>query len=684
MRKKVLLGVMLSMVLLTSCGKKTEDLSGTDQPAAGVENTAEDPGQKSEGNSQAAESNQEPAAEAGQGGTGGDEAVPAPEEGSEASIAGQPLYMVTCNENYALVSNASGHMWIVNREIQPVASLDIMVEECGDVYWSKENALYIHGEEHNMILNPAGEILYDYSGAEYKNICMEGAIVHQITTSSLAEGEKSYYVIEDFDGNVLLEMPELPTTFGDDRYSSEPYYIGDGIYIYESWEDGYQSWFYDVRTGAVTKLDTDMHDMYRSLSAEDKTGYICNFSDKNDVFPWSIGPYCFLCYRDGRCEELGEGEGVLSTVSTLDFSSEDSVYVQRVYHFGDDDHYIADYDGNILKVLEGGIDGIYYVDGYYFVKSETGYYYVMDSAFHYVVEPVPVKDVNYNIFGYSYTILSSKYIALKQKDNVMKIINPELEEVAEIQWHAAYDGCCLFAGRYMYPKNVGASKRYLDPIYDLETMQTLVATDDTIVPVETTSVGAVKSAQAPASGQAAGTPASDENAASTAAETTAAPDAAAGTAGVSDAVTGDAAGITAGSTDAAGIAEGAPAASDAATGTTDAASAAASGVNGLSDGESAAGFKAGKYSYYEGRDGFVNKGYHWNLYLAENGDMAEENEYMGFEKYGTWSVSGNILTTVLTSDSEGNVFSSPEVCSYTVSGAQVESMSSGFVYTFVE
>lgn len=96
------------------------------------------------------------------------------------------------------------------------------------------------------------------------------------------------------------------------------------------------------------------------------------------------------------------------------------------------------------------------------------------------------------------------------------------------------------------------------------------------------------------------------------------------------------------------------------------------------------GFRYGKYSYYESREDYANVGYHWNLYLAQDGQMAEEDEYQGYEKYGTWSVSGDTLTTTLTSDSNGNTFEVPEVCSYKISGDQVESTSSGFVYTFVE
>ncbi|MDO5346719.1 MAG: hypothetical protein Q4E91_13385 [Lachnospiraceae bacterium] len=96
------------------------------------------------------------------------------------------------------------------------------------------------------------------------------------------------------------------------------------------------------------------------------------------------------------------------------------------------------------------------------------------------------------------------------------------------------------------------------------------------------------------------------------------------------------------------------------------------------------GLRYEKYSYYESREDYVNVGYHWNLYLAQDGQMAEEDEYQGYEKYGTWSVSGDTLTTTLTSDSNGNTFEVPEVCSYKISGDQVESTSSGFVYTFVE
>lgn len=286
-------------------------------------------------------------------------------------------------DNYAVVEGSNEKYYIINKdgkvegELEGVAvvSIDLMqinqVKNTLNEGYFEANTIRENKEDssgQHAIFDITGKRIFrDTDNISYYGVSSAKSIIAKEKIEELS-GTTITYKIQDFEGNTLLDNQE----------KGEIHYIGDGFYWVEDEET--KDYLYNAKEKQRVDLQwqTDEED-FDSMFFEGEL-----FTDKTDEIIVGRGN-TYVVNKNGTIRSLEICSRVLSNENKL------------VYYLGD--RYgeenkcgIYDFNGNMLKDLsEGKVKDIWYENGKIFVLSETGFYYVLDENYNYLVEPVKAE-----------------------------------------------------------------------------------------------------------------------------------------------------------------------------------------------------------------------------------------------------------------------------------------------------
>jgi len=230
----------------------------------------------------------------------------------------------------------------------------------------------------SSIYDENGELIKSEENTIYGEVSSSGYVFVKRIEKSLS-GESETMAIEDLKGNVIKEakLNEYGNLF--DHYD----YIINDVFL-----NGDE--LINIKTGKTQSTNTS-------------------------IFDNSTEVYDDMIIRGGKVYSLD-----LSSV--YDYNGEK--LLSKDFYYKENGIYEV-VSGKLLKDLsEGGVESIYYYDGVFYVYSDTGYIYTMDTNFNYIKSPVERKSIELLGVSSSGVILGS--IESKVK---VSIIDKNFEDV---------------------------------------------------------------------------------------------------------------------------------------------------------------------------------------------------------------------------------------------------------------
>lgn len=286
-------------------------------------------------------------------------------------------------DNYAVVEGSNEKYYIINKdgkvegELEGVAvvSIDLMqinqVKNTLDEGYFEANTIRENKEDssgQHAIFDITGKRIFrDTDNISYYGVSSAKSIIAKEKIEELS-GTTITYKIQDFEGNTLL----------DNQGKGEIYYVGDGFY----WVEDSEAKDYLFNAKAKQKIElqwqTDEED-FDSMYFEGEL-----FTDKADEIIVGRGDK-YVVNKNGTIKSIEICSRVLSNENKI-------VYYGGDLYGEENKCGIYDFNGNMLKDLsEGKVKDIWYENGKIFVLSETGFYYVLDENYNYLVEPVKAE-----------------------------------------------------------------------------------------------------------------------------------------------------------------------------------------------------------------------------------------------------------------------------------------------------
>ncbi len=287
---------------------------------------------------------------------------------------------------YAVVKGTDGTSYVIDENGNSTYKLDSDKTKVVNGYIISSTGMG------NYVMDGKGKTIFEKEdNKEYVSISKSGNLVVRTREQSLS-GTNYKYSILDKNGKII---------YADDSVSEYKYIAGD-VYL------------------------------YGSILVNAKTGKTYTFSDDVEVKGGLTNGYLYFMGVSNKNYIISEDLEKVYNLSTdfwSDFNILGIINEKYIYgkntNSGNDTYAIYDMTGKIVKDLtEGGIQSIFEFDNVFYVKSNTGYIYTLDSEFNYIKDPV--KDT-------SVLIPTTKGI-LAFKDSKVYLLNKNLDFKDELSY----------------------------------------------------------------------------------------------------------------------------------------------------------------------------------------------------------------------------------------------------------
>ena len=358
------------------------------------------------------------------------------------------LEVYATSSKYAVVLGNDSNYYIINNngKIQGQLNVSSLSSDNGVKITDEGNVLINISNEGTKIFDKNGKVIFEKTSSEtYSTLTDYNYTIKTSKTSDFESGNKSTQEIVDLKGKTIKKIDD------GDKYT----YLGGHVWVVSD-NDGYK--LYNDETDKTA----DYENAYR-LSSSGSSLNVNSSDDKS------------YCLSDGGVY-YKKSAIILGDLKVIDKDSDDSIDFSEVvvidskYYYNKEDKTVYKWDGTKVKEISSGdgLNNIENIDGKYYVKSGTGYYYTMDDKFESTSEPFKIEsekslrtlamakdsiivenNVSFNQGGYSGTW---DHVYIYDYDGNMK------EDLGE-GWDATTDGSSDFIYRVKTMKTRDLNER---------------------------------------------------------------------------------------------------------------------------------------------------------------------------------------------------------------------------------
>ena len=290
----------------------------------------------------------------------------------ESGIEVSEVYATS--DKYAVVSGTDNKYYIIDNTGKMQGQLNVDTLSSGNTNYTVKvtnegNVLINSSSESNgtKIYDKTGKVIFEKTANEYYSELTDYNYTLKTTkTSDFETGNKLTTEIVDLTGKTIKTVNE----------EAKYYYIGGHIWLIS--EDGYK--LYNDETDKTVEYSNGSDIAFNrnsiSLNKSEETSYA--LSDGGVYYNKSIIILGNLKIIDKESEDVN-----FSDIQVID----------KNYYYNKNDKTIYKWDGTKVKEITSGngLNNIENIDGKYYVKSGTGYYYTMDNNFEQTSEPFKIE-----------------------------------------------------------------------------------------------------------------------------------------------------------------------------------------------------------------------------------------------------------------------------------------------------
>ena len=278
------------------------------------------------------------------------------------------------SEKYAVVLGTDSNYYIIDNTGKMQGQLNV-----GTLSSSNGNYKVKITNEGNVLINSSGEtngskiydktgkVIFEKTASEYYNELTDYNYTLKTTkTSDFETGNKLTTELVDLTGKVIKSVSE----------KAKYYYLGGHIWLIS--EDGY-------------KLYNDSTDKTVEYSNGSDIAFNRNSMNLNKSEEKSYKLSDGGVYYNKSIIVLGDLKIIDKESENVNFS--DIQVIDNKYYYNKEDKSIYKWDGTKVKEITSGngLNNIENINGKYYVKSGTGYYYTMDENFEQTSEPFKIE-----------------------------------------------------------------------------------------------------------------------------------------------------------------------------------------------------------------------------------------------------------------------------------------------------
>ena len=279
------------------------------------------------------------------------------------------LEMYATSSQYAVVLGNDTNYYIINKngKIEGQLNVSSLSDSSGVKITNEGNVLINIENEGTKIYDKNGNVIFEKTSNEtYSTLTDYNYTIKKSKTSDFESGSTWTSEIVDLKGQTIKKLNN------GDSYT----YLGGHIWVVSD-NEGYK--LYNDKTDKSVNYAN-------AYNLSNETSYNVNKSDDKSYCLSGGGVY----YKKSAI--ILEDLTVIDRESnSMDFSN--VIVVDENYYYNKEDKTIYKWDGTKVKEVSSG-DGllnIEYIDGKYFVRSGTGYYYTMDDNFESTSEPFKIE-----------------------------------------------------------------------------------------------------------------------------------------------------------------------------------------------------------------------------------------------------------------------------------------------------